>query len=78
MQEERDLMQGLDHIQNVRLKLLVERDKTIFDRIAETYAQLLDAITPLKDKLKVIKSQHINSIQSVFRFLRNMISASLT
>ena len=52
MQEERDLMRGLDHIENVRLKLLVDKNESIFALLAELYEKFLDSITPLKNHLK--------------------------
>jgi len=49
-------MEGLDHIKNVRLKLLIEPEQTILGRIGSCIVGVFDSITPLKTELKVIKS----------------------
>lgn len=78
LQQEKDLMLGLDYIQNVRLTLLVQRNETIFSKVLELWDKFMDFITPFKSHMKVIKSRHILSIQAAFIFMRNLVSASIS
>lgn len=49
-------MEGLDHVKNVRLKLLIEAEQTFLGRIGKLVINVFDSITPLKTELKLIKS----------------------
>ena len=55
-------MQGLDFIKDVRLTLLLEKNKDLLSQILELYEQFMDFITPFKSNMKMIKSRHILSI----------------
>lgn len=60
--KERELMRGLDFVNEVKIKMKSERILTLPEKIIKLFEDTLEFFTPLKGPIVDIKANHIKSI----------------
>lgn len=77
MAKEKELMKGLDFVNDVRLKIHVEESNTIIEILIDQLVKFFDGITPLKSQIKHIEGTQTKSIHSFFVFFRRLVTVGI-